>query len=120
MSSALVERCVFAFGRSFGVIACSPGSQASLICCDIFGNELGDWTGCAAQQLGVNGNFSADPLFCDIATRDLRVASCSPCVPGYHPDGYDCGGMVGALGIGCECGQPTEPTSWGAIKSLYK
>jgi hypothetical protein len=41
-------------------------------------------------------------------------------LPGNHPDGYECG-LIGAWGEGCSCGpSETEPTTWGAIKAMYK
>ena len=40
----------------------------------ICGNAGGDWTGCLAGQLGVNGNFAADPLFCDPATGESQLS----------------------------------------------
>jgi len=63
----------------------------------VYGNEFGtlDWTGCIAGQGGVNGNFSADPRFCDLLGGDLRLRSTSPCL-----DAPGCG-LVGTLGQGC-------------------
>jgi hypothetical protein len=89
-------------------------------CCDIWGNAGGDWVGPLANRLGVNGNFSADPRFCDPMTGNLRLGTCSPCLPGHHPAGYDCGGVIGAFGPECDCGTATQPTTWGAIKTIYR
>jgi hypothetical protein len=95
---------------------------AVLNCCDVWGNAGGDWEGEVADQLGTNGNFSACPAFCNIALPpyDLQLCDESPCMPGNHPDGYDCG-LIGAWEEGCICG-PTriEATTWGAIKSMYR
>ena len=101
-----------------------------LTCSDLWGNVGGDWIGCIADQYGIDGNFSSDPLFCGLAdgstpmihsdASPYSLHSDSPCLPGNHPYGYDCG-LIGAWGVGCSCG-PTrsEPTTWGAIKSMYK
>ncbi|RPJ41534.1 MAG: hypothetical protein EHM19_11710 [Candidatus Latescibacterota bacterium] len=75
--------------------------------------------GCIREQYGVNGNFSADPLFCDAPLGDFTLAATSPCLPGHHPDGDDCD-LVGALGEGCAGGTAVEQTSWGGIKSLFR
>jgi predicted outer membrane repeat protein len=100
-------------------ISCADGScNPVLLCCDIYGNAGGDWTGCIADQFGVDGNFSADPLFCDVMSGDLTVEDCSPCLPGNNPLGAPCG--CGSRGIGCACGEATKATTWGAIKSLYR
>jgi hypothetical protein len=91
-------------------------------CTNIYGNEGGDWVGGLADDLGENGNFSACPSFCYSWAEpyDLHLCSGSPCLPGNHPDGVSCG-LIGALGQGCDCG-PSEaaPTTWGAIKAMYR
>lgn len=89
-------------------------------CCDIWGNEGGDYTGILEDYLGMWGNISECPSFCHAGLGDLSLCDQSPCLPGNHPDGYDCG-LIGALGVGCTCGPTrTEPTTWGAIKAIYR
>jgi hypothetical protein len=118
-SSPVLERTIIAGSTSGGAIF-PDGPDVILSCCDIYGNVGGDWTGYIADQLGVNGNFSACPSFCHAQMGDLHLCDESPCLPGNHPDGYDCG-LIGAWGQGCICG-PTdvEPCTWGAIKSIYR
>ena len=84
----------------------------------LHGNAGGDWIGGIAGQLGVSGNFSADPLFCDPDNGDFTLSSQSPCLPGNHPDGADCG-LIGALGQGCDP-VSVEPETWAGIKSRYR
>jgi hypothetical protein len=121
VSAPVLERTIIAYSTEGGAIVCEDEmSSVSLTCCDIYGNAGGDWTGCIADQSGVNGNISADPLFCAAEDGDFSVESCSPCLPGNHPDGYDCGGVIGAFGEGCACGATTEPTTWGTIKAMYR
>lgn len=74
-----------------------PESAPVLTCCDLWGNAGGDWTSCIAEQAGVDGNFSADPLFCDPETGTFELHTASPCAAVNNPI---CGG-IGALGIGC-------------------
>ena len=114
-----IENTIVAFGTAGGAF-CPTTATMSLSCCNIYGNEGGDWTGPVEGQLGVNGNISADPLFCDTLGGDYRLETCSPCLPGYHPDGYDCGDVIGAFGEGCACGASTEPSTWGTIKAMYR
>jgi hypothetical protein len=96
------------------------GDCPSLMCCDIYGNAGGDWVGCISDQNGVNGNSSACPSFCNAGDGDFRLCDESPCLPGNHPAGYDCG-LLGAWGEGCSCGPSrVETTTWGVIKSLYR
>jgi len=71
------------------------------------------------SQIGSNGNFSEDPLFCDGC---YYLQACSPCAPGNHPDDVNCG-LIGAYGVGCPCGGgPTavDRTSWSSLKALYR
>ena len=79
--------------------------------------------GCLVAQDTIDGNFSADPLFCNPDAGDFTLAADSPCLPGQHPHGDDCG-LIGALGQGCasstEVPDPSVlPTTWGVVKSLF-
>ncbi|MBP6875294.1 MAG: hypothetical protein KBD56_04430 [Candidatus Eisenbacteria bacterium] len=96
-------------------IYCSGSGAADLVCCDIFGNEGGDWVGCIESQQGVNGNISLDPLFCDWQDGDLHLEVDSPCAPEYNPA---CG-LIGALPVGCGS-TPAQETTWGAMKALFR
>jgi len=88
----VVESSILAFNvRGYG-IHCLSGGTATLTCCDVFRNVSGDWVGCIASQYGVNGNFWADPFFCDAGAGDFHLRPCSPCL-----DAPGCG-LVGALG----------------------
>jgi predicted outer membrane repeat protein len=121
-----IENTIIAFGLAGGAIGCGGAShEAILTCCNIFGNAGGDWVGegCygeIADQYGVNGNFSACPSFCNAEGGDFTLCDESPCLPGNHPDAYDCG-LIGAWGQGCSCGpSATGQTSWGSIKAMYR
>ena len=83
-------------------------------CSDVYGNTEGDYVGCLAGKNGVEGNFSLDPGFCDYAGRDFRPRADSPCAPGNHPDGTDCG-RIGAFAAGC-----VTPPIWNTTESLYR
>jgi hypothetical protein len=92
-----LDNCVIAFGLEGGAAAAQDGCGPVLRCCDVYGNAGGDWVDCIADQYGVDGNFSADPLFCDAGSGDLSLHTDSPCLPGYNPE---CG-LVGAWAVGC-------------------
>jgi hypothetical protein len=115
-----ISNTIIAAGSSGRAVDCDEWSHPAFSCCDIYGNAGGDWEGYIAAQLGADGNFSADPLFCDTAVVDFTLQECSPCLPGNHPDGYDCGGVIGAFGEGCACGASTVPSTWGTIKAMYR
>ena len=112
LSEVEVSRTLVAFNddRALGCAAL----QVTVRCCDLHGNAGGD--DLCGTSLG--GNFSADPLFCDAANNDYTLDACSPCLPGNHPDGVDCG-LIGALGQGCGA-TAIEKTSCGRIKALYR
>jgi hypothetical protein len=116
-------RCILAFSPDGeAAYADDDPSIPSLECCDLYANEGGDWVGRIADQDSTVGNFSADPLFCDTLTARIEytMESCSPCVYGNHPWYPYCNSDIGNGGPGCECGEATEPATWGVIKSLYR
>jgi hypothetical protein len=89
-------------------------------CSNFNGNSLGDWVGDWAYLNGIYGNFSACPSFCYALQGDFHLCDESPCLPGNHPYGYECG-LIGAWGEGCSCGPTrTEPATWGAVKAMYR
>jgi serine protease len=94
---ATVENSIIAFSGNGEAVLCS-GGQVHFSCSDVFGNAGGNWTPCIEDQLGVNGNISADPLFCDALGGDLKLRADSPCAPGNSPSGC---GLIGALPVGC-------------------
>ncbi len=72
-------------------------ASAALTCCDVFGNEDGDFAGSMVDPTGTDGNFSLDPWFCDLAGGDIELDAASPCLPANN----DCGLQIGARGLGC-------------------
>jgi hypothetical protein len=65
----------------------------------VYNNENGAYVG-IPDQTGLNGNISVDPIFCDAAAHDYSIHELSPCAPGNHPDGSECG-LIGARGVVC-------------------
>ena len=115
-SAANVDKSILALGLGGGAIDVDATSTMTFSCSDIWGNIGGDWVGAIAGQLGTNGNFSADPLFC-APVSNLYLNDVSPCAPGNHPDGDSCD-IIGAHDVACGT-VPVEQRTWGAIKSLY-
>ncbi|MCK4548378.1 MAG: hypothetical protein KAW17_13160 [Candidatus Eisenbacteria sp.] len=107
-------------GSHYGVFI--HDSWTSVDCNDIWGNYEDFPQGIIPWDPPDNsGNFSEDPLFCDPDNGDYSLNSCSPCLPGNHPIGFDCG-LIGAFGEGCSStrigGASTD--TWGAVKALYR
>ncbi len=93
-----IDRSIFAFRMGGPAILqqnLPPALQVD--CTDIFGIAGGEWTGPLAPFAGLNGNFAADPLFCDWQAGDLTLYDTSPCLP----ENSACGLLIGAETQGC-------------------
>jgi hypothetical protein len=115
--ATLLSHSICAFGEISGDgrgIACIA-SEVTLLCSNLYGNEGGDFVDCLDGENGMNGNFSADPLFCDRDGGDFTLRSDSPCAP---PGVTGCG-LVGALPVGCDP-VSVESLSWGKVKGAYR
>ena len=107
-SAAALTGCIIAFSDAGAAVFCAgDGPYPTLVCCDVYGNAGGDWTGCIADQADLNGNLCADPRFCDLDAGNLTLAANSPCLP----ENNDCGVLMGALGEGC----PATPVPEGGV-----
>jgi hypothetical protein len=93
-----VANTIIAFGTQGEAIACSGAGIGVMSCTDIFGNAGGNWTACISDQLGINGNFSLDPRFCNRGGRDYTLAQSSPCTAANAPAGC---GLIGAHPVAC-------------------
>ncbi len=96
-----VENTIVAFATAGSDLACDPSTTTiAVVCSDFFGNAGGDWTDpCLVDQLGADGNISADPLFCGESLGDRRFAlrDDSPCA-----EFATACGRMGAWSSGCE------------------
>lgn len=100
-SSPRFENCIIAFSEEGGALSSDSASEPVLTCCNLHGNEGGDWVGPIEEQAGTRGNMSVDPFFCDPMAGDYSLCDDSPCVA----ERSRCGILVGALGPGCgACG----------------
>ncbi|MCK9997377.1 MAG: T9SS type A sorting domain-containing protein, partial [Candidatus Krumholzibacteria bacterium] len=88
-----LTRSIIAFSKDGeGIFCYGDDSHQMVAICDIYGNEGGD------QLCGVDtgGNFSEDPLFCDMAAGNLYLDEESPCLIGVDPYYF----VIGANGLG--------------------
>lgn len=100
--SATSEGCIF-WGNVPHQVAMHlspPGGQFTTSCSQIQDGENGVEENGYGITYWLEGNFDADPLFCDPENDDYYLHADSPCLPGSHPDGYSCG-LIGALELGC-------------------
>jgi predicted outer membrane repeat protein len=97
-SSPVLENCIIVSSAEGGALYLSDAaSNPTLICCDLYGNVGGDWEGRIGDQLGTEGNFSADPQFCDAEEGDYRIRPESPCTP----ENSSCGTQIGIAEPAC-------------------
>jgi parallel beta-helix repeat protein len=98
-------------------VECDPSTSPTFACNNVFDAYV-RYTGCS-DQTGLNGNFALDPQYCGIDdSGNYFLQSDSPCAPGNHPTGYDCG-LIGAHDVKCGKVEAAQK-SWGGIKSLYR
>ncbi len=94
----VLKNDLIAFNSGDGaIVAFDQWSLPQLACCDVTDNEGGNYGGALPDQTGLNGNISADPLFCAPLAGDLTLAAASPCLP----ENNECQVLIGALGQGC-------------------
>jgi hypothetical protein len=100
-SAPALTACLAAFNSASaggGIFLRGNGPGPTLSCCDVFGNEGGEYGGPMEDPTGSDGNLSADPLFCDLAQQVYTLAIQSPCLP----ENNDCGVQMGFYGADCD------------------
>ncbi len=88
-----LTQSIIAFSKDGeGIFCYGDDSHQIVATCDIYGNQGGD------QLCGVDtgGNFSEDPLFCDMVAGNLYLDEESPCLIGVDPYYF----IIGANGPG--------------------
>ncbi|MCK4547188.1 MAG: right-handed parallel beta-helix repeat-containing protein [Candidatus Eisenbacteria sp.] len=117
-SCPTLQNTIIAFCTGGEPISCSVTSHPTLTCCNMYGNEGGDWVGCIEDQAGASGNFSADPQFCNPPENNYGLGDNSPCLPVNN----GCGVLIGAFGESCTDSvvQRIEPLNWSTLKEAYR
>ncbi len=102
--SIQIQESIIAFNGPGSATECigDPNPIAAGVrvgCSDIYSNTGGN----SICGTDAGHNFSLDPLFCDMAHDNYRIAMNSPCFPGHHPDGpRACNGdLIGGQDPGC-------------------
>ncbi|MCH7878484.1 MAG: T9SS type A sorting domain-containing protein [candidate division Zixibacteria bacterium] len=115
-SSPIIENIIIAFSSIGGAFVCSEASP-QISCSDFYGNEggPGDWGGHVTAQAGINGNFSADPMFCDDGSDTYALAPQSPCLS----ENSSCGETVGALSSGSCLPTDVDETGGAALPDHF-
>jgi len=113
-STAVIEQCVLAFSRHGKSVT---GGAPDIFHCCVFGNAGGD------DLPGTpHDNLFIDPLVCDLygaGGGNMSLCSNSPCLPSSALNPW--GLQIGSRAQGCaDCDSPTEGSSWGSIKALFR
>jgi parallel beta-helix repeat protein/predicted outer membrane repeat protein len=80
LSEPIVSNSIIAYNTGRAVV-CFGDRYPRFSCSNIYGNEYGDWIECIADQGGVRGNLSDNPLFCDTTRSNYHLDGLSPCAP---------------------------------------
>ena len=103
---------------TFGAIFGDTPAGITLSCNDVWDNQPSNYDQPLADQTGLNGNISEDPLFCGAAgSRNYQLQATSPCATANVP--ASCAGV----GMGCysvKCTVGVRRSTWGSVKSLFK
>lgn len=106
-----IMQTILAFSATGKGVSCEDEATPFVGYCDIYGNAGGDDV-CGTPYM--NGN--EDPRFCGIDEGDVTLCANSGCLPGGISPTF-----IGAWGEGCEdCASPVAPTTWGAVKALFR
>jgi predicted outer membrane repeat protein len=97
-SQGCLDNCLVAFSVGEAVHVDATSEATWIMCCDLFGNSGGDWTGTITDRLGIMGNISEDPQFCPDEYPFLTIAASSPCATENHPECW----QIGSHGVGCD------------------
>ncbi|MCK4371732.1 MAG: right-handed parallel beta-helix repeat-containing protein, partial [candidate division Zixibacteria bacterium] len=73
LGGGMVSECLFAYNQQGAAIYMGYYAWIEIMCSNIYGNAGGNWVGAIAPYLGMDGNISADPLFCNASGDDYTV-----------------------------------------------
>jgi len=90
-----ITRTIIAFSQ-VGTGLVTDQFPTTIECTNLFGNEGGDWE-TSEDWLGIDGNISVDPQFCNADADNFELSIESPC-----SEASSACGTIGALGVGCE------------------
>lgn len=94
--SVILNNCLITNSSGGGAVYYESAEGLTIGCCNIYGNNGGDWTGVIESDLGINNNISTNPYYCADASGNFYLTANSPCA-----QGETCTGHIGRYNIGC-------------------
>ena len=95
-SSLQIENCLISHNNDAPALL-GAGANLDVDCTNIFGNTAGDWSDEFAAFASIDGNISANPVFCDAEAGELGLQAHSPCLSANN----SCGVLMGAWPESC-------------------
>lgn len=112
-----LSHCIIADGDAEALVQNSGSDPDPVLNCNVIhGNET-DYGEFFEDLLGLDGNISEDPLFCNVLSGDFTVYAVSPCNP---ENSGDCG-QIGFYGVGCGAGAAVyviQPDGSGSLPTI--
>ncbi len=119
-SSPSVYRNIFSDAVAGSAVGANSPAAPTFGCNDFWNNADGDIAG-LTDPMGLDGNITEDPLFCDASSDNFGIDTASPCYFDNAPS--ECSGLgsgdIGAFSGLCGANR-VETASWGLIKARYK
>jgi hypothetical protein len=95
-SMLIFDNCIIADNTGSRAFSVQSSSGISAACTVVHGHPDDSWPTLFVDR---GGNLNLAPGFCGSTNYGLRASS--PCLPGNHPDGAECG-LIGAMEEGCQ------------------
>ena len=102
MSTRLWDTIIAFSTSATDPVGCAGGASVTVECCDVFGNAGGDYVGCIAGQMGINGNIWGDPIFCGVELEPddpYSISVNSPCADANNGSCNNIGARLVKCGI---------------------
>ena len=114
LAGPVVHNNIVALGAGGGATFGVAGAVASFACNCTYQNVGGDALSGGTDD---GSSFTADPLFCDVASDDFTIFQHSPC------NAVNQCGLIGAFGPACAqvgVDEDVVTSTWGRIKSAWR
>lgn len=116
-SSPTIEQNIFSDASGAAAVGAASPAAPTFGCNDFWNNGAGDVSD-LDDPMGLDGNFSEDPLFCDAPDEEFTIDAASSCNLDNTPSECSGEGHIGAFGPLCGASR-VENSTWGGIKARW-